>query len=218
MALKYSTKYKEQSTEYSKQTRTFESMIAIGKTLISEDVIEKHFVCDLNACKGACCVKGDYGAPLETEELPILDAIYEKVKPFLREEGIQAIEKQGKYLLYEKKEWVTPLVKGKECAYTIFEKGIAKCGIEKAYYAGKVDWKKPISCHLYPIRITKNRNDVEAVNYDRWNICNPACKLGENLKIPVYKFLKDSLVRKFGEDWYKELEIAAELLDKEVKK
>ncbi len=192
-------------------------MIAIGKALVSEDVIEKQFVCDLNACKGACCVKGDYGAPLEKEELPIMDEIYEKVKPYLREEGIKAIEKQGKYLLYEKKEWVTPLVKGKECAYTIFEKGIAKCGIEKAYYEGKIEWKKPISCHLYPIRITKQKNGMEAVNYDRWNICNPACKLGDSLKLPVFKFLKDSLIRQYGEDWYKELEIAADLLSKEVK-
>ena len=101
-------------------------MLAIGNTLISEDVIEKQFVCDLNACKGACCVKGDYGAPLEDDELPIMDAIYETVKPYLREEGIAAIEKQGKYLLYEKKEWVTPLAKGKECAYTVFENNVAK--------------------------------------------------------------------------------------------
>jgi hypothetical protein len=188
-------------------------MLAIGNTLVSEDVIEKQFVCDLNACKGACCVKGDYGAPLEKEELPILEEIYEKVKPYLTEAGIQAIEKQGKYLLYEKKEWVTPLIKGKECAYTIFEKGVAKCGIEKAYYEGKIKWKKPISCHLYPIRINRHRSGVDAINYDRWNICNPACKLGASLKVPVFKFLKDSLIRKYGEDWYMELELAAEQLE-----
>ncbi len=188
-------------------------MIAIGNTLVSEDVIEKQFVCDLNACKGACCVKGDYGAPLEEEELAAIDSVYEKVKPYLRKEGIEAIEKQGKYLLYEKKEWVTPLVKGKECAYTVFEDGTAKCGIEKAYYDGKIDFKKPVSCHLYPIRITKQRNGMDAINYDRWNICNPACKLGKSLQVPVFKFLKDSLVRKYGEDWYKQLELAANLLE-----
>jgi hypothetical protein len=188
-------------------------MIAIGKTLISEEVIEKQFVCDLNACKGACCVKGDYGAPLEDDELEIMDSIYEKVKPFMRKEGIEAVEKQGKYLLYERKEWVTPLVKGKECAYVIFdEKNIAKCAIEQAYYAGKVEWKKPISCHLYPVRLNRQKNGYEAVNYDRWNICNPACKLGKSLQVPVFKFLKESLVRKFGAEWYKELEIAADLL------
>jgi hypothetical protein len=188
-------------------------MIAIGKTLISEDVLEKNFVCDLNACKGACCVKGDYGAPLEDDELEILDSIYEKVKPYMTESGVKAVEKQGKYIRYERKEWVTPLAKGKECAYTIFDEGVAKCAIEKAYYEGKVDWKKPISCHLYPIRITRQKNGYDAVNYDRWNICNPACKLGESLKVPVYKFLKESLTRKYGEEWYKELTIAAQLLE-----
>src|SRR5437763_1379585 len=181
-------------------------MIAIGEVLVSEEIIEKRFVCDLQACKGACCVKGDYGAPLEDDELPVMDRIYEDVKPYLTSEGIKAIEKQGKYLLYEEKEWVTPLIKGRECAYTIFENGTAKCGIEKAYFEGKTDFRKPVSCHLYPIRINKMKNQVEAVNYDRWNICNPACKLGDTLKVPVYKFLKDSLIRKYGEDWYAKLE------------
>ncbi len=188
-------------------------MIAIGNTLISEDVIEKQFVCDLHACKGACCVKGDYGAPLEEEELPIMDKIYEKVKPYLRKEGIEAIEKQGKYLLYEKKEWVTPLAKGMECAYTVFENKVAMCGIEKAFYDGKINFKKPVSCHLYPIRITKQRNGMEAINYDKWSVCKPACKLGASLKVPVFKFLKESLTRKYGKSWYKKLVIAAELLE-----
>jgi hypothetical protein len=190
-------------------------MLAIKDTLVSEEIIEKRFVCDLNSCKGACCVKGDYGAPLEDDELEILDEIYPKVKPYLSEEGVRAIEKQGKYLRYDKKEWVTPLIKGRECAYTIFdEQGVAKCGIEKAYLEGKIKWKKPVSCHLYPIRINKLKNQVEAVNYDRWSICKPACKLGDTLKVPIYKFLKDSLIRKYGEDWYKELELAAEHLVK----
>ena len=190
-------------------------MLAVKDTLVSEEIIEKHFVCDLNACKGACCVKGDYGAPLEDDELEKLDKAYEKVKPYLTAGGIEAIEKQGKYLLYDKKEWVTPLIKGRECAYTVFEKGIAKCGIEKAYFDGKVEFRKPVSCHLYPIRINKMKNQVEAVNYDRWSICKPACKLGDSLKVPIYKFLKDSLIRKFGEEWYTELEFAADELQKE---
>lgn len=193
-------------------------MIAIGNTLVSEEVIEKQFVCDLNACKGACCVKGDYGAPLEKDELEILDKIYTKVKPYMRKEGIEAVEEQGKYLLYERKEWVTPLVKGKECAYVIFDKGIALCAIEQAYNDGKVKWKKPISCHLYPIRLTKQRNGYEAVNYDRWSICSPACKLGKSLQVPVYRFLKDSLIRKYGKEWYKELELAADLLEESKRK
>src|SRR6185295_226555 len=118
--------------------------------------------------------------------------------PYLRAEGVKAIEKQGTYIRYEKKEWVTPLIGGRECAYTVFENGIAKCAIEKAYNDGKIDFKKPVSCHLYPVRINKMKNSVEAVNYDRWSICKPACKLGDSLKVPLYKFLKDSLIRKFG--------------------
>ncbi len=193
-------------------------MLAIQSTLVSEEIIEKHFVCDLNACKGACCVKGDYGAPLEDDELKQLEKTWPKVKPYLTEAGVKAIEKQGKYVLYEGKEWVTPLVSGKECAYTIFEKGVAKCGIEKAYFDGKITFRKPVSCHLYPIRINKMKNAVEAINYDRWSICKPACKLGDSLKVPIYKFLKDSLTRKFGEEWYRELEVAAEELQKQSAK
>jgi hypothetical protein len=190
-------------------------MIAIKDTLVSEEIIEKRFVCDLHACKGGCCVKGDIGAPLEEDELKKLDEVYEKVKPYLTEGGVKAIEKQGKYLFYDNTEWVTPLIKGKECAYTIFEKdGTAKCGIEKACFDGKIDFRKPVSCHLYPVRINKLKNSVEAVNYDKWSICKPACKLGDSLKVPIYKFLKDSLTRKFGEEWYKELELVAENFQK----
>jgi hypothetical protein len=192
-------------------------MIAIGNTLVSEDLLEKKFVCDLSACKGACCVKGDFGAPLEEKELSILGTIYNKVKPFLSERGIKSIEKHGKYLEHEKGEWVTPLIEGKECAYVVFEKGIAKCGIEKAYNQGAVDFRKPISCHLYPVRITRKKN-YDAVNYDKWSVCNPACKLGEELKVPVYKFLETSLVRKYGQGWFDQLEAAAEMLGKKAQK
>lgn len=186
-------------------------MLAIGNTLVSEDLLEKKFVCDLSACKGACCVKGDFGAPLETDELPVLDEIYDKVKPFLSDKGIQAIEKQGKYLEHEKDEWVAPLIGGKECAYVLFENGIARCGIEKAYNAGAVNFRKPVSCHLYPVRVTHNK-DYDAVNYNEWSICNPACTLGESLKVLVYKFLETSLVRKYGREWYDQLCEAAEML------
>src|SRR5688572_20458776 len=120
-------------------------MIIIEDILVSDDVLQKKFVCDLNACKGACCVEGDSGAPLEDEETGILDDIYEEVKPYLRKEGIAAIEKQGKYLIDSDGDMVTPLVNKKECAYAIFEKGTALCGIEKAYLDGKISFKKPIS-------------------------------------------------------------------------
>src|SRR6185369_2152666 len=135
-------------------------------------------------------------------------------KPYLREAGVKAIEKQGTSVRYEESEWVTPLISGRECAYTVFENGIAKCGIEKAYYAGKTDFKKPVSCHLYPVRINRMKNKVQAVNYDRWSICKPACKLGDSLKVPLYKFLKEPLIRKYGEAWYEQLELAAVHLQK----
>lgn len=186
-------------------------MIAVGDTLLSEDLLEKAFVCDLTKCKGACCVEGDAGAPLESEEVTILEEIYEDVKPFLRPEGAAAIEEQGTSIQDPSDdEWVTPLVNGAECAYVIFdEKGVTKCGIEKAWEEGAVDFRKPVSCHLYPIRIDKYAT-YDAVNYHKWQICSPACDLGAQLKVPVYKFTKDALIRKYGPEWYKELEEVAE--------
>ncbi len=180
-------------------------MILIEKTVISDDIKDKLFVCDLEKCKGACCVEGDLGAPLEDDELPILEDIYEKVKPYLSEEGKQAIEQQGKYILDEENEYSTPTIDGKECAYAIYdEKGILKCGIELAYRDGKISFQKPISCHLYPIRITRY-DDYDAINYNQWHICSDACVLGESLNVPVYKFLKEPLIRKYGKIWYDEL-------------
>jgi hypothetical protein len=187
-------------------------MISIGKTLVSDDVLEEHFVCDLAKCKGECCIAGDYGAPLDPAELAEIDKYYPIIKPLMQKKGVESVEKLGKYGKDNEDEWVTPLIDGHaECAYTIFENGIAKCSFEKAYYEGLIPWKKPISCHLYPVRIRKLKN-YEAVNYDRWEICAPACKLGKSLKVPVYKFLRESLIRKYGEEWYKELEIAADYL------
>lgn len=190
-------------------------MISIGDTLISEDILEKQFVCDLTACKGACCVEGDAGAPLEPEEVKILADEYEKVKPFLRPEGIQAIEEQGTHVIDELDgEPITPLVNDAECAYVVFdENGTTLCGIEKAWKEGKTDFRKPVSCHLYPIRVQKY-SSFEAVNYHKWKICSAACTLGESLKLPVYKFTKDALIRKYGSEWYGDLEKAAEHLSK----
>ena len=184
-------------------------MIQLGKTLVSEDIIEKDFVCNLSACKGACCVDGDAGAPLEEDELKIMMDIYPKVKPFLRKEGIAAIEKQGLFTTTDG-EHETTLINGKDCAYVIFdEKNTALCGIEEAYNQGEVSWKKPLSCHLYPIRV-QEYSEFSAVNYNKWHICGDACTLGKELKVPVYKFVKQALVRKFGEDWYAELELVAQ--------
>ena len=184
-------------------------MFQIGKTLISEEIIENDFVCNLNACKGACCVEGASGAPLENNEIGILEAIFDKVRPYLRKEGVKAIEEQGAYVKGEDGEWETTLVNNSECAYVIFsDSGIAKCGLEEAYNQGATEWKKPISCHMYPIRI-KEYSEFTAVNYHKWEICDPACSLGNELKVPIYKFVKEALVRKFGEIWYKELEEVA---------
>jgi hypothetical protein len=187
-------------------------MIAIDKTLISEDLLEKKFVCDLNACKGACCVAGDSGAPLEKDELPILDSILEKVKPYMVKKGIKAVEKYGSYVIDGDGDYTTTLVSpGAECAFVFFDENkIAKCAIEQAYYDGKLDWKKPISCHLYPVRITAHK-EYDAVNYDKWSICKPACECGAKLDVPVYKFLKEPLIRKYGKDWFKQLEQSAKL-------
>jgi len=185
-------------------------MILIENTCISDDVADKFFVCNLDKCKGACCVEGDLGAPLEESELPILEEIYEKVKPYLSAEGIKAIEEQGTYIKDWEGDFSTPTIEDRECAYAIYDdRGILKCGIEQAYIDGKITWKKPISCHLYPIRITKYEN-FHALNYDRWTICSDACELGEKLGVPVYQFLKEPLIRQYGENWYN-------TLDKEIK-
>lgn len=185
-------------------------MIQIDDTIISLDVIQQQFVCNLSKCKGICCVEGDSGAPLDQDELPILEEIYDKVAPCLREEGRQSIEKQGKYVTDFEGDYVTPLIDNKECAYVIFDdKNIAKCGIEKAYEEGKVSWKKPISCHLYPIRLHQYKKFL-ALNYDEWHICSDACVLGKELKVKVYEFLKEPLIRKFGQEWYEQLVIAAD--------
>lgn len=187
-------------------------MFQLGKTIVSEDIIEKDFVCNLSACKGACCIDGDAGAPLEKEETKILEDIYPKVKPFLRKEGIKAIEDQGTSTVSEDGELETPLIDGADCAYVIFdEKNVALCAIEKAYNQGEIDFKKPISCHLYPVRV-KEYSEFSAVNYHHWQICDDACTLGKELQVPVYKFVKQALIRKFGEDWYEDLEkVAAKL-------
>lgn len=185
-------------------------MIAVGEALISEDILEKEFVCDLSKCKGACCVEGDAGAPLELAEVTRLEEIYDDVKPFLRPEGVRAIEELGTSVQDPSDgEWVTPLVNGAECAYVIFdEKGVTKCGIEKAWEQGAVNWQKPVSCHLYPVRIDSYES-YDAVNYHKWQICSPACELGAQLKVPVYKFVKDAFIRKYGPGWYAELEEVA---------
>jgi len=188
-------------------------MILIDDKIISDDLVEVQFVCNLKACKGACCWEGDYGAPLTDEEREILKKIYDDVKPFLTPEGRAAIEKQGIYTYVdETKEYATTLVNNNACAFMTRDKdGVAQCGIEQANKAGKTDFLKPISCHLYPVRIDHHDN-FDAINYDKWEICSAACELGKKMQMPVYQFVKDALIRKYGEDFYEALEGAAEAM------
>ena len=184
-------------------------MILIDRTIVSDSLVDKEFVCHLDMCKGACCVEGVSGAPLEENELNIIEEVYDKVKPYMTPQGIREIERSGKHLIDSDGDHVTPLVDGKkECAYTIFDGGIAKCAFEKAYNEGDINFKKPVSCHLYPVRITPH-SDYDAVNYEKWDLCKPACSLGKTLGVPVYTFVKDALVRKYGQDWYDQLDGAA---------
>jgi uncharacterized protein DUF3109 len=193
-------------------------MIAIDNKLVSDEIIEKQFVCDLVKCKGGCCEDGDAGAPLDVSELDELIHNYEAVKPYLTEPGIKEIEKQGKYHYDGEFGWVTPTIKGEMCAYGYRdENGIIKCGIEKAYNEGKINWRKPLSCHLFPIRVSKSKedSDLEYLNYEpRQDLCKAACKLGKRLQVPVYVFLKESIIRKYGEEFYKALEAAADYSNK----
>ncbi len=182
-------------------------LIEIGDKIISTQIFDRKFVCDLNACKGACCVEGDAGAPLTLDEIDILEDNLEAIKPYMRQEGIDAVEKTGVFYIDQDNEPGTTLVNEKECAFVFFdENGITKCGIEQAHREGKTDFKKPISCHLYPIRV-KEFKDFTALNYDKWDICAPACSCGESLDVPVYKFLKEPLIRAFGEAFFEELEV-----------
>lgn len=180
-------------------------LVQIDDKILSTELFERKFVCDLNACKGACCVEGDAGAPLTLEEVDILEEIYEDVKPYMRQEGIAAVEEEGVFYMDMTNEPATTLVNGAECAFVYFDdQGITKCAIEKAYLEGKTTWKKPISCHLYPIRV-KDLGDSIALNYDEWPICKPACACGEKLDVPVFRFLKEPLIRAYGEEFYNDL-------------
>lgn len=181
-------------------------MIQFGHTLISDDVVDEAFVCDLHKCKGACCVEGDLGAPLDFDELDRIEEVVDLVKDYLSPEAVEVLEKEGGFLVDEEGDYSTTTINGKECAFAFYDdQGILKCSIEQAHMDGKTDFKKPLSCHLYPIRITKT-TEFEALNYDRWSICAPACDLGKSLKVPVYRFLKEPLIRKFGESWFLEFE------------
>lgn len=187
-------------------------IIEVGDKLVSSELFEKEFVCNLKACKGICCVEGDDGAPLTMEEVSLLEENVEKIKPYMTEEGKAQIEKDGVFYIDRENVPVTTLNEGKECSFvTQDENGTYMCTIEQAYNDGKIDFNKPISCHLYPIRVKEYRS-FTSLNYDKWPICNDACALGEELGVSVYQFLKDPLIRAFGQKFFEDLQqIDAEL-------
>lgn len=189
-------------------------MIVIDKVIISDDVVEKQFVCDLAKCKGGCCEDGDAGAPLDKSELNIIKKVFNKIKPYLSTASLKEIEKKGFYVYHREFGWVTPTLGNDSeiCVYGIREKdGMIKCVFEQAYYDGVIEWKKPISCHLYPIISEKGKHgDYDKMNYEpREKLCNPACALGKKLKVPTYEFLKEPIIRKYGQDFYNALDKAA---------
>ena len=189
-------------------------MIEIDDKIVSADLLREYFACDLAACKGICCVEGNAGAPLEMDEVDTLEEEYPNYKPYMTPEGIRAVEAQGFMVVDEDGDYTTPLVDDAECAYAYTEEGIPFCAIEKAFREGKTTFRKPISCHLYPIRIG-DYGPYKAVNYHRWDVCRAAVELGRKKGVPVYRFLREPLIRKFGEDWYHELEEAAVELEKQ---
>lgn len=190
-------------------------MIHIDDKVVSSEIIEKKFCCDVVRCKGLCCVHGSSGAPLSVGEVEVLKEIFPVVKPYLSLSGLKAIERQGTSVTDGDGDLVTPLVNGKECAYVAFGNGIATCAIEKAWLNKKVDFQKPASCHLYPIRV-KVYKTFTALNYDVWDVCAPARQLGESKSMPVYRFLKDAIVRIYGESFYEQLEEAEILLNSQT--
>lgn len=179
-------------------------MRIIDKTIISGELSTVFFACDLPNCKGACCIEGDAGAPLEEEEISLLEDHIEEIKPFMRREGINEIENRGVFDYDAAGNYVTPLVEGRECTFVYFEDGIARCAVERAYVEKKIPFQKPVSCHLYPIRI-KRLKENDAVNYHKWNICSPALEEGLKQKMPLYRFLEEALIRKYDSSWFERL-------------
>jgi hypothetical protein len=184
-------------------------MLEIGRAIVSLDILEKHFLCDLMKCKGACCVEGDSGAPVTPEEVKAIQESYPEIVPYISETHQNEISKQGFAVIDLDGDLVTPLVNNRQCVYTYEEKSILKCGIEKAFIDGKINFRKPVSCHLFPIRITEYKR-FDAVNYQKIDICKPGRECGKSEKLPLYVFLKEPLVRKYGEEWYEQLEYAAQ--------
>ena len=187
-------------------------MIEIDDKIVSADILRECFACDLGKCKGICCVEGDAGAPLELEEVNELEENYAAYAPYMTEEGRREVERQGFMVVDSDGDYTTPLVNNAECAYAFEENGITFCAIERAYREGKCSFLKPISCHLYPIRVMKFSNGTFGLNYHRWGVCHDAVECGRKIGLPIYKALKEPIIRRFGEEFYKALECAEELI------
>lgn len=185
-------------------------IIQIDNVLIPLDIITERFCCDLDACGGICCVEGDAGAPVTAGEILGMEDALDTVWPGLSASAQAVIDKQGVAYTDEEGDLVTSIVGGKDCVFTCYDKGCCLCALERAYREGKVSFCKPISCALYPIRERTLRSGDIALSYHRWSVCEPARRKGRELDLPVYKFLKEPLIRRFGEEWYKALETAAE--------
>lgn len=191
-------------------------MIQIGDKIISRDLFEFHFICHLEKCEGNCCVFGDSGAPLEEREVGLIEENLERIKPYMRAEGQRVVNDEGGWVIDSDGDKVTPLVGREECAFVVFEEGIARCSIEKAYDEDSIDFQKPVSCHLYPIRVSRLKNAI-ALNYHQWSICEPARLLGKKEGIPVFRYLKDPISRVYGTEFYDELETVFNELQKKSK-
>jgi hypothetical protein len=196
-------------------------MIVIQDILVSNDLIDRQFVCNLERCKGACCVGGDYGAPLDDEEIPVLEEVFDQIRSYMEPSGVQAIEAHGVFQMFGKPRFKgVTLREDRACAFVrIDPRGIAHCTIEEAWNDGATEFRKPISCHLYPVRVTKSTTTAfEAMNYDKWKLCNPACSYGRELRVPLYQFVREAIERKYGTAFYRELEtVAADLALKPAK-
>lgn len=191
-------------------------MIEIDDKIVSTDILSECFACDLGKCKGICCVEGDAGAPLEIDEVDILEEEYPNYAPYMTAEGRAEVERQGFMVVDSDGDYTTPLVDNAACAYAFEEGGVTFCAIERAYREGKCSFLKPISCHLYPIRVKQFRNGSYGLNYHRWAVCSSARECGKKLGVPVYKALREPIVRRFGEDFYRSLECAEELMKEEM--
>jgi hypothetical protein len=190
-------------------------MLEIDNKIVSLDLLKEYFNCDLAACKGMCCVEGNAGAPLEPDEVDAIESQWEVLKPLLKPEGVKAVERQGFMVVDSDGDYTTPLIDDRECAYSFDEGGVTLCAIERAWREGLTALRKPISCHLYPIRVTRFRNGTVGLNYHRWNICAPAVSCGRREGIPVYRALREPIVRAFGQEFFDALEQAEKYIKEE---